>query len=65
MSEDQQWRPYYLGNPIYAVLLRRFFQYGVAMHDLEIERIAAGEATLGEKREMAQRDLAEGPPASG
>jgi fatty acid desaturase len=54
MSEDQRWRPYYLGNPIYAALLATFFQYGVAMHDLEIERIAAGEATLGEKRDMAQ-----------
>ena len=53
MSEDQKWRPYYLGNPIYATLLAAFFQYGVAMHDLETERIAAGEATLGEKREMA------------
>jgi fatty acid desaturase len=54
MSEDQDWRPYYLGNPVYAALLATFFQYGVAMHDLEIERIAAGDATLGEKREMAQ-----------
>jgi fatty acid desaturase len=54
MSEDQKWRPYYLGNPIYATLLAAFFQYGVAVHDLETERIAAGEATLGEKREMAQ-----------
>ena len=54
MSEDQEWRPYYLGNPVYALLLMLFFEWGVAMHDLEIERIAAGEATLGEKREMAQ-----------
>ncbi len=54
MSEDQDWRPYYLGNPVYAALLATFFQYGVALHDLEIERIAAGETTLGEKREMAQ-----------
>ena len=42
------------GQPVYAALLATFFQYGVALHDLEIERIAAGEATLGEKREMAQ-----------
>jgi linoleoyl-CoA desaturase len=54
MSEDQPWRPYYLGNPIYATLLAAFFQYGVAMHDLETERIAAGDATFAEKREMAQ-----------
>jgi fatty acid desaturase len=54
MSEDQEWRPYYLGNPVYATLLAMFFQYGVALHDLETERIAAGETSLGEKREMAQ-----------
>jgi len=52
MSEDQPWRPYYLGNPLYAALLAAFFQYGVALHDLETERIAAGEAQLDdEKRE--------------
>jgi NADPH-dependent stearoyl-CoA 9-desaturase len=53
MSEDQPWRPYYLGNPLYATLLAAFFQYGVALHDLETERIVAGETSLAEKREMA------------
>ena len=62
MSEDQPWRPYYLGNPVYATLLRCFFQYGVALHDLEVERIVAGETSLAEKRKMAGGDLAEGPP---
>ena len=52
MSEDQPWHPYYLGNPLYAALLAIFFQYGVALHDLEAERIAAGETTFGEKRGM-------------
>jgi NADPH-dependent stearoyl-CoA 9-desaturase len=52
MSEDQRWHPYYLGNPIYASLLAAFFQYGVALHDLEVERIRTGETSLGEKREM-------------
>jgi fatty acid desaturase len=50
MSEDQRWRPYYLGNPLYATLLATFFQYGVALHDVEVDRIAAGETTLKEKR---------------
>jgi linoleoyl-CoA desaturase len=54
MSEDQPWHPYYLGNPIYAALLATFFQYGVAAHDLETERIAAGETTLAEKRDVLQ-----------
>jgi len=52
MSEDQKWHPYYLGNPLYAGLLATFFQYGVAFHDLELERITAGKSSLGEKRDM-------------
>jgi NADPH-dependent stearoyl-CoA 9-desaturase len=52
MSEDEPWHPYYLGNPLYAALLATFFQYGVALHDLETERIAAGEAKLSDKRGM-------------
>ncbi|MGA2321645.1 MAG: acyl-CoA desaturase [Solirubrobacteraceae bacterium] len=54
MSEDEPWRPYYLGNPLYAALLATFFQYGVAMHDLEAERIAAGESALDEKHDKLQ-----------
>ena len=54
VSEEQPWRPSSLGNPLYAALLATFFQYGVALHDLETERIATGEITLGERREMAE-----------
>jgi fatty acid desaturase len=52
MSEEQRWRPYYLGNPLYATMLAALFQYGVALHDVESERIVAGETTLAEKRSM-------------
>jgi fatty acid desaturase len=52
MSEDQDWHPYYLGNPVYAALLAIFFQYGVALHDLEVERLRTGEARWSDKREM-------------
>jgi len=52
MSEDQDWKPYYLGNPAYATLLALFFQYGVALHDLEVERLTTGEAKLADKREL-------------
>jgi NADPH-dependent stearoyl-CoA 9-desaturase len=55
MSEEEAWRPYYLGNPLYATLLAAFFQYGVALHDLETERIATGEVTLAEKRGMLEQ----------
>jgi fatty acid desaturase len=52
MSEDQEWTPYYLGNPVYATLLALLFQYGVALHDLESERLVKGETTLGDKRDL-------------
>lgn len=52
MSEDQRWTPYFLGNPIYAFLLMVLFQYGVALHELETERIRSGEISLDDKREV-------------
>ncbi|MEN4397845.1 fatty acid desaturase family protein [Mycolicibacterium senegalense] len=52
MSEDQKWSPYYLGNPLYAFLLMVFFQYGVALHELETERIRSGEIRLRDKKDM-------------
>jgi fatty acid desaturase len=57
MSEDQPWKPYFLGNPIYAFLLMVLFQYGVALHELETERIRSGEIRLADKREVLQAIL--------
>jgi fatty acid desaturase len=51
MSEDQRWSPYYLGNPVYAFLLMVLFQYGVALHELETERIRSGEISIVDKRD--------------
>src|SRR6201995_4217145 len=42
MEDAQKWRPYYLGNPIYAFLLMMAFEWGVMAHDLEAENIIAG-----------------------
>ncbi|HWG93964.1 MAG TPA: acyl-CoA desaturase [Mycobacteriales bacterium] len=47
MSEEQRWNPYYLGNPVYNVLLSLFFQWGVALHDLEVEQVVAGRKPWG------------------
>ena len=54
MDEDQKWHPYYLGNPIYASLLMVFFEWGVAMHDLEVEHIVR-QAHLGRDQEVPRR----------
>ena len=51
MSEDQRWTPYYYGNPVYAFLLMIMFQYGVALHELETDRIRSGEISIADKRE--------------
>ena len=48
MSSDQPWRPYYLGNPVYATVLALLFQYGVAVHDLETEKLFAGDREFDE-----------------
>ena len=59
MSDDQEWRPFHLGNPAYATLLALLFEYGVMLHDLEVERIASGERTAEEAgpllREMGRK----------
>jgi linoleoyl-CoA desaturase len=39
MTRDQKWNPVNLGQPVYNALLAMLFQYGVALHDLEIEKI--------------------------
>ena len=54
MSEGQRWSPYFLGNLVYAFLLMVLFQYGVALHELETERIRTGEITLADKRDILE-----------
>jgi fatty acid desaturase len=52
MDETQKWNPYYLGNPIYAFALMTFFQYGVALHDLETENVIAGKRKMSENKAL-------------
>jgi fatty acid desaturase len=52
MSEEEPWGPRWLGNPAYALMLALLFQYGVALHDLEIERIREGEPAWRSRRSL-------------
>jgi NADPH-dependent stearoyl-CoA 9-desaturase len=54
MTEEEPWRPRWLGNPAYAALLALFFQYGVALHDLEVERIGEGDIEWRSRREIGR-----------
>jgi len=51
IDPDQKWHPVYLGNPLYAVVLMFVFQWGVLVHDLELDRLQTGEATWAEVKE--------------
>src|SRR6186997_3669130 len=39
MAREQKWSPFNLGQPIYNAALATLFQWGVALHDLDIEAI--------------------------
>lgn len=55
MSDQQRWNPLYLFQPAYNWVLAALFQWGVAFHDLEFERLLKGEKSWEEYR--AQRRL--------
>ena len=56
MTEEQPWKASDLGNPVYATLLAVFFQYGVMLHDLEAEKLMAGEKSLAaQKPELTEK----------
>jgi len=39
MAREQKWHPANLGQPVYNTLLALLFQWGVALHDLDLEAI--------------------------
>jgi fatty acid desaturase len=43
VTRDQKWHPVNLGQPVYNALLALLFEWGVAMHDLDLEAIRKGE----------------------
>ncbi len=47
----QKWRPRYLFQPLYNLLLTLLFEWGVAVHDMDIEAIRAREKSWPEVRE--------------
>jgi fatty acid desaturase len=43
IDPHQRWHPVYLLQPLYNLLLMGFFEWGVAMHDLNFDAIHSGE----------------------
>jgi fatty acid desaturase len=50
IDPNQKWRWVYLFQPLYNLLLTVLFEWGVAVHDLDIEAIRAGEKPWSEVR---------------
>jgi NADPH-dependent stearoyl-CoA 9-desaturase len=47
----QPWKPVYLLQPVYNVLLMALFEWGVAVHDLDFEKIRKGEKPMSQVRD--------------
>ncbi len=43
IDPEQRWHPVYLFQPLYNLLLMGFFEWGVALHDLDFDAIRSGE----------------------
>ncbi|QFU89396.1 acyl-CoA desaturase [Amycolatopsis sp. YIM 10] len=42
VDPDQQWKPVHLLQPFYNIALALSFEYGIAIYDIELEKVAAG-----------------------
>ncbi len=60
MAREQTWHPANLGQPVYNALLATLFQWGVALHDLDIERIRKGEKDPTEMKRQLRQILRKG-----
>jgi NADPH-dependent stearoyl-CoA 9-desaturase len=55
MTEEQPWTPLDLLNPVRALGLAFLFEWGVALHDLELDRVATGKTRWSDVRGQARR----------
>ncbi|GGM99253.1 putative fatty acid desaturase [Terrabacter tumescens] len=53
MAEDQPWRPHNILNPVINGILAPFFEWGIAIYDLELEAVQEGEKS----KEDLKKDL--------
>jgi linoleoyl-CoA desaturase len=48
VTRDQPWEWWNLGNPLYNIILGTFFEYGVALHHVETEKVRKREKSFRE-----------------
>ena len=52
MDPSQEWKPFNLGNPLWALLLAVFFEWGIAIQELELGRVIQGRLKWATLRPM-------------
>jgi linoleoyl-CoA desaturase len=64
IDPEQEWHPIYLAQPFYNVVLALLFEWGVAMHDVELDEVrrgrkpwSAAKADLGRLLRKARRQI--------
>ncbi|GGC53462.1 acyl-CoA desaturase [Hoyosella rhizosphaerae] len=60
MTEETPWHPVWLLNPVFAILLQSFFQWGTALQEAEAEKVIRGEKSFADARESFGRALDKG-----
>jgi len=55
VTAQQRWHPFYLLQPVSTVVMALLFEWFIALHDLEINRLLAGKRTLAETYPMLRR----------
>jgi fatty acid desaturase len=48
VSDKQPWKPGHFFQPLYAAVLAVLFEWGIAMHDIDVGAVTRGEAKLSE-----------------
>src|SRR5699024_10009722 len=54
MDPDQKWRPHHLANPLWAGMLAVLFEWGVMLHDMEIENVLTGRRSWADLKSLAR-----------
>ena len=55
IDPEQPWHPVYLAQPFYNLVLAAFFEWGVALHDLELDEAHRGRKPLSAVRDDVKR----------
>ncbi|CAN5406492.1 acyl-CoA desaturase [soil metagenome] len=50
VTKKQRWRPVYLAQPLYAAVLAFLFQWGIALHDIDLVALRRGDIKLADVR---------------